>query len=141
MTEAKRLGPPVLVVGVGCRRGCGIDELAALLTETVASLGLAHVRMRAVASIEHKQGEDVIAQLAQRLGCNVVWLPATALRSVADRISESTAAAQWVGVPSVAEASALAAADTLGTGPSRLVATKRKSANATLALALLGEEQ
>ncbi len=103
-------------------------------------MGLEQAPIRAVASIEHKQGEEAILRLAERLGCSVIWLPDTAIRKVADRISATTAAVQWVGVPSVAEASALAAADAMGAGPSMLVATKRKSANATLALAQLGEQ-
>lgn len=140
MTEAKRSCPPAVVVGIGCRRGCGIDELSRLLAETLSFSGLEEASICAVASIEQKQDEDAIARLSERLSCDVVWLPETALRKVAHRISEITAAAKWVGVPSVAEASALAAADTLGAGCSRLVATKRKSPNATLALALVGDQ-
>ncbi len=63
-------------------------------------------------------------------------LPAEVLAGYHGRLSQTSAIAQRVtGSPSVAEASALALAERSSNRPARLWITKRKSANATLAVA------
>lgn len=127
---------PTLVAGLGCRRDCPLSELLALLDSTLAEHGSSTAELTALASSEHKANEPGLLQLAEYLCLPITFLPAEVLTGYHDHLSQtSDIALRVTGSPSVAEASALALAERLSSRTARLWITKRKSANATLAVA------
>lgn len=127
---------PALVVGLGCRRDCSLNELLALLDSTLAEHGSSTAELTALASSEHKADEPGLLQLAEHLGLPISFLPAELLTGYHGRLSETSAIAERAtGIPSVAEASALSLAEQLSGKPAHLWITKRKSVAATLAVA------
>jgi len=127
----------ILVAGLGCRKDCGADELLALLRTCLREAGLDETLLTALASSEAKQLEGGLRELARQLRLPLELLPAERLTPYENRLSStSELALRTTGSASVAEASALALAEALAEGPARLVLTKRRSANATCALAM-----
>jgi cobalt-precorrin 5A hydrolase/precorrin-3B C17-methyltransferase len=121
------LRPPSLVVGVGASRGVTADEAGGLVDAALAEAGLSAASVRHLATIDVKAGEPGLCALAASRGWELVTHPATALAVVAVP-NPSARVAAAVGTPSVAEAAAM-----LGGGT--LVVPKRRSANATVAVA------
>jgi len=139
-------GPPAgvptrVVLGVGASRGCPAGELAALADAALAEAGLTRGSVVAVSSADVKADEPAILALAAALGAPTRFLPAGELSAV-DVPTPSAVVAEHVGTPSVAEAAALlvaadVAAGADATGPARLLVTKRRSAHATCAVAVV----
>jgi cobalt-precorrin 5A hydrolase/precorrin-3B C17-methyltransferase len=127
------LRPPCLVVGVGASRGVTASEVLTLADQALAVGGLSAASVTTLATVAAKAGEPGIAEAARSRGWRLASHPASLLASIeVPQPSESVRAA--VGTPSVAEAAALASARALGSG-GELVVGKRKSANATVAVA------
>jgi cobalt-precorrin 5A hydrolase len=132
---------PTVVIGIGCRRDCRPAELIELLATALQEADLSSECIRAVATHRQKGDEPALNELAAWLQCELVLLEPAALDAMSARVSGTSAVAQHtLGVGSVAEASALACADGLGRGRSTLRLSKRKSANATLAIATVSED-
>jgi cobalt-precorrin 5A hydrolase/precorrin-3B C17-methyltransferase len=130
--EALILHPPVLVLGIGCERGCAADEIAELADASLAEAGLAHGAVAAVVSVDLKIAEPGIHALAARLGVPARFFPAARLLDETERLTErSEAVFRATGCWGVAEGAALAATGEGGA----LVVTKRKSRRATCAVA------
>ncbi len=127
------LHPPVLAVGVGCERGVEPSELIGLVRETLRRHDLAAQAVACVVSLDRKADEPAVHVLAAELRVPARFFSVETLSNVGSRLANpSTIVERAVGCPSVAEASALAAA-----GPgSDLVVAKTKSARATCAIAL-----
>ncbi|QLF91835.1 cobalamin biosynthesis protein [Pseudomonas sp. ABC1] len=135
------MGVERIVAGFGCRRGCTADELSTLLNAALLEQGLAGKRLDGLASSERKRDEPGLAQLAQGLGLDVVFINDECLQAQAAGLSEvSPVARREFALDGVAEAAALVLAGRLGRHPARLLMRKRRSANATLALAISQEE-
>ncbi|MDF3936573.1 cobalamin biosynthesis protein [Pseudomonas citronellolis] len=127
----------ILVAGFGCRRGCAADELLALLRACLAEARLDEGVLQALASSEAKALEGGLRDLARQLQLPLELLDAARLAPYEHRLTSTSALArQATGSPGVAEAAALALAESLAEGPARLLVTKRRSANATCALAM-----
>jgi cobalt-precorrin 5A hydrolase/precorrin-3B C17-methyltransferase len=124
--------PKSLVVGVGSARGVTAGEVAGLVDEALAAGGLAAASVRCLATADLKADEEGILQVARERGWDVVTHPAEELSSV-EVPNPSEVVRAEVGTPSVAEAAALLSAGPRG----ELVVQKRKSANATAAVARL----
>jgi cobalt-precorrin 5A hydrolase/precorrin-3B C17-methyltransferase len=124
------LRPRSLVVGAGASSNADPDALHQLLCDTLAKAGLHPAAIGAVATIDLKRSEPAVVQLAERLAVPLRTLPADALARV-EVPNPSPVVEAAVGTPSVCEAAALLAA-----GPdARLVVEKRRSAQATVAVA------
>ena len=121
--------PPALVVGVGCSRGVGEDEILTLVSQTLEDAGLSVESVAALASIDVKSDEDGLLEAAASLGVPLRFHAANEL-AVAEVPNPSTAVEKAVGTPSVAEASVVVSG-------AELVAEKRKSPNATVAVGRL----
>ena len=120
------LHPPSLVPGVGMSTDAGPADVDGLLDRTLTEAGLARASVAEVATIDRRRYHPAVTAL----GLPVRAFGAEELAAVAVP-TPSQAAVVAVGTPSVAEAAALLAA-----GPaSTLVAPKRKSAVATVAVA------
>ena len=121
-----------LVVGAGCARGCSAEELADLLEEALDTAGLAPEMIVAIGSLDLKADEPAMLSLAKAHNVPYRVFSAAQLRAFEDDVSDpSSVVESEVGTPSVSEASALA----LGGDGAKLVVTKHKSANATIAIA------
>jgi cobalt-precorrin 5A hydrolase len=107
-----------IAIGVGCRLGCAAETI-----ETLVRRALEHLPDGAplgLFTIADKRTEPGLTEAASRLGLNLVFLPRAALRDQASNVrTHSPRSEAQFGVPSVAEAAALAGA---GQGASLLVA-------------------
>ena len=121
------LRPPSLVVGVGASRGVAAEEVLALVDAALAEAGLSAASVTALATVDAKADEAGIVEAARRRGWPLGTHPAEVLAAIPVPNPSEVVRAE-VGTPSVAEAAALATADDL-------VAPKRKSAMATVAVA------
>ncbi|MBA9004070.1 precorrin-3B C(17)-methyltransferase [Thermomonospora cellulosilytica] len=127
--------PPSLVVGVGSARGVSAEEVGDLIDRALGEAGLSPASVRCVATVDLKADEAGILEAARERGWEVVTFPADVLAGV-DVPNPSEVVRAEVGTPSVAEAAALRAARSFGRG-AELVVAKRKTANATVAVARL----
>lgn len=123
------LHPRSLVVGMGCNKGTGVEQLRELLDATLAGAGLHPASVSAVVTHEVKAGELGLVQLCHQLGIPLLWHCAEEL--AAQPVPNPSQTVQGhVGTPSVAEAAVLAhGAD--------LVIGKQKSTDATCAVGRL----
>jgi cobalt-precorrin 5A hydrolase/precorrin-3B C17-methyltransferase len=125
--------PQVVTVGVGCARNCPPDELAALVQATLTEAGVATGAVHSINSLDLKADEPAMNRLATALDVPFRLFDAPTLEAMTPRLATpSEVVFAEVGTHGVAEAAALAQA-----GPeATLLATKRKTANATCALAI-----
>ncbi|MBS1167036.1 MAG: cobE [Proteobacteria bacterium] len=117
-----------LAIGVGCRKGVSAEAIVRLVAAVTAGLAPAV----GLFTIEDKRDEAALSEAAERLALPLVFLPRVALAAMADRIATpSSAALDRFGIPSVAEAAALAAF----AGRARLIVPRRTEAGVTVAVA------
>lgn len=120
------------VLGLGCERGVGFDELEKLALATCQAAGIAIEQLAAITSIDLKMDEVAINQLAAQWKVPLVYFDAVTLEAETPRlINPSEVVFFEVGCHGVAEASALAGVGQEG----QLIIPKQKSARATAALA------
>ncbi|MBE7219935.1 MAG: cobalamin biosynthesis protein [Caulobacteraceae bacterium] len=122
-----------LAIGIGCRRLCPAAAVLDVVNEACAGLDLTGAGLF---TIEAKRQEGGLREAAAALGLPLAFLPADDLATIAERVTyRSSRVADAVGVPSVAEAAALA-----GAGPgSRLIVPRLAHAAATCAVAAASE--
>jgi len=129
---------PALYAGFGCRRGCPVDVLDALLRQSLASQGLALEALRGIATISLKADEPGLRQLALRHGLILVIFDASELQAFEPLLSHRSAPAYaHTGCWGVAESTALALAGR-ELGSARLRVTRQSHGPATVALACGG---
>lgn len=118
-----------LAIGLGCRRECPAEAILAVVREACVGFDLTGAGLF---TAEAKCGEAGLREVAARLGLPLVFLPAEQLAMVANRVTHRSRRVEAaLGVPSVAEAAALA-----GAGPgSRLTVPRLAHAAATCAVA------
>lgn len=121
--------PRGLVAGLGCSGGAAADELAALLAAALDAAGLARAGLGLLATVDRKLAEPGLQRLAARLGLELRGFPPEALAPIAVP-NPSDVVQRAVGTPSVAEAAAI-----LASNGGELVAAKRTSPHATVAIA------
>ncbi len=125
----------MIVAGVGCKWGAPARDIEAAVLAALARAGIRSNALDCIATIAAKAGEAGIAATAAKLGVAVVFVSDTGLEAAGPRTAtRSERVLALTGVPSVAEAAALAAA-----GPSaRLIAPRLVIGSATCALAASG---
>ncbi|MEM7046411.1 MAG: cobalamin biosynthesis protein [Pseudomonadota bacterium] len=131
--------PAKLALGVGCVRGADPGAIADLVMQTLVSADLSAKAVGVVATIDLKQDEPALIQLAKTLDVPIHLFAAAHLD--AQPVGDSSAVVkQAVGSGSVAEAAALAAACPKGRRGrllrGRLLLGKHKNAHGTCAVAL-----
>ena len=126
----------MIVAGVGCRKGASADDVGAVIADALARAGVSAAALDLVAAPERKAGERGIAAAAAALGVPLVLVPSAELEAAGARVqTRSQRVLEMTGVPSVAEAAALAAA-----GPqARLIVPRIAAGTVTCALAAVGE--
>ncbi len=122
--------PRSLVVGVGCNRGTGIDEIAGAVETTLRKHRLAGRSVRALATVDLKRDDVGLRGYAERLGVPIRFYSPVELRSVDAPPNPSPVVQRWIGAPSVCEAAAL-----LASRAASLLVPKVKTKNVTVAVA------
>ncbi|MCT0225450.1 precorrin-3B C(17)-methyltransferase [Synechococcus sp. CS-1328] len=107
-----RWHPPTLWLGIGCERNTSSSLLERLVTRGLSSTGLAREAVAGLGSIDRKGDEPALLELAERHGWSLRLFEATALDAVAVP-NPSPVVAGEMGTASVAEASALLAAEAI----------------------------
>jgi len=122
----------MIVAGVGCRKGASAREIGAAIAAALSRAGLRTHALDVIAAPAVKSSEAGIAGAASDLGVPLVLVPRAELEAAGARtLTRSERVISFMGVPSAAEAAALAAAGPAG----RLVAPRTAVGPATCALA------
>jgi cobalt-precorrin 5A hydrolase len=128
------VGEAMIVAGIGCRKGASAVEISAVIADALARAGLDTLDL--VAAPESKGGEHGVAAAAAALGVPLVLVAKADLEAAGARTqTRSERVLALIGVPSVAEAAALAA----GGPAARLILPRITVGVATCALAVGGE--
>lgn len=124
--------PRTLVMGLGCERNAEASELITLAERVLAENDLSPASLAAIASIDLKADETAIHAVAAHYGVPARFFTAEELSRESPRLmNPSEIVAREVGVPGVAEASALATAGEDAT----LIVEKTRSSRGTCAIA------
>jgi cobalt-precorrin 5A hydrolase len=124
----------VIIAGIGCRRDCPTDAVIAVLCRAFAQAGC---RASVLAAPEFKAGESGLRAAAEALGLNFVTIGRSALEAVQGRcMTQSPPSLRTIGIASIAEGCALAAAGPNG----RLVLSRIAGEGTTCALAESGAQ-
>jgi cobalt-precorrin 5A hydrolase len=130
------MGEAMIVAGVGCRKGVAAAEVAAAITTALVRAGLTTNMLSLIATSAAKGEEAGIAAAASALGVPLVLVSQNDLEAAGDRTTtKSERVAALTGVPSLAEAAALAA----GGAAARLIGPRIAVGPATCALAQAGD--
>lgn len=130
---------PIHTIGIGCDRGCPIEQIEELAAECLPDLTPDPVTGKtlfAVASIDLKQDENAILEWAKAQAVPTFFYSAAQLNRYQDQLSyRSEVVYKEVGCYGVAEAAALAAAEEISGQKAELWITKQKKARATFSVA------
>ena len=127
---------PTFVVGLGCQRGCPTSTLRALLDQALQAHGIELKSIKALASIDLKRDEPSLQELAAQLALPLLYFSSEELAGYQSMLShQSQIAYERTGCYGVAESAALALAEQLLQAPAKLLISRQKYAQATLALA------
>lgn len=126
----------MIAAGIGCRTGCAGEEIAGLVRSAFEEASICDRTRIVLAAPERKRQEDGVHEAARLLSLPLRFIEDVAMAAAQDRtLTRSARVEAAVGVASVAEAAALAAA-----GPgSRLLLPRRSTPRATCALAISGD--
>lgn len=136
LTTAHRYTHPVYTLGMGCERHCPMEDLQTLLDDCLTKAALTLDQISSLHSIDLKQDEVGLIELAQGLEKPFITHSAQQLRTVEHALStRSDYVFNTVGVYGVAESAALLGAQQASAGVAELVLNKHKNARATCAIA------
>jgi cobalt-precorrin 5A hydrolase len=129
------MGEAVIVAGIGCRRGASAAAIEAVLAAALERAGVSAGALALIAAPERKCDEPGIAAAASARGVPLVAVAQRDLEGAGARaVTRSERSLATMGVPSVAEAAALAAAG----AAARLLLPRLALGPATCALATNG---
>ena len=126
---------PALVVGVGCNRNTPADEIQQAIETTLREAGLALKSVACLATVTAKADEPGLLQVTRQNGWTLQVVTPQEIQRVDHLPNWSPHAQKALGVPGVAEPSALLVA-----ASKKLLVEKRKFSNVTVAVALKGED-
>jgi cobalt-precorrin 5A hydrolase len=125
------VGEAMIIAGIGCRKGTPAAEIETAVSAALAQAGLDLAAICMLATSVAKETEPGIADVAVALGVPLTVVPAADLAAAGERIAtRSERVLALAGVPSVAEAAALAA----GGAAARLIVPRVVVGAATCAL-------
>ena len=128
----------IVAVGLGCRKGCGADEIVALVRTAMAKAEMSMESLSGLFAPAFKHGETGVAEAARMLGVPLVLIPEALMKAAEPRaVTTSERVIALIGLASVAETAALAGAGLA----SRLVQPRIASRNATCAIATAGDPE
>lgn len=121
-----------LTLGIGADSGVTLAELTTLVNQTLSAHALSQRDIACIVSLDTKQDEPALHDLARSLGVPAQFFDTATLRAETPRLqTPSPRVEATIGVAGVAEAAALAAAGPDGV----LIVPKTKSPHATCAIA------
>lgn len=124
--------PLRVTIGVGCARNCPAAELEALVMRELSDKNISPAAVHSINTLDLKADEPAVLALAKKLGVPLRVFGAEELNVVADKVlNPSKIVFLEVRTRSVSEAAALAQSP-----GSELISEKKKSQNATCAVAL-----
>jgi cobyrinic acid a,c-diamide synthase len=121
-----------VVLGVGCTSDASPDELASLACAALSDAGLSLQHVSLIATVASRLDHPAVVGLAARAGADRRGYTTEELGTITDVPTPSSAVQRQVGTASVSEAAAL-----LASSGGSLVMPKRKSARATVAVAMM----
>jgi len=124
------LRPRSLAAGIGCNRNTPMEEIEALLVQTLHRFQLSSAGLSCIASIDLKSDEAGLVRLARKHDLPFVTYAREDLGSVQSIQNPSDIVEKHVGVKSVCEAAAILSAQN-GT----LIVPKQSTRNVTVAIA------
>lgn len=125
----------MIVAGIGCRAGATAQEIDAAIAAALSNGGLAKDALKLIATSAAKEMERGIAAAASARGLPLKLVAQSDLEAAGERaVTKSERVRELMGVPSVAECAALAAAG----ASARLVVPRVAVGPATCALAITG---
>lgn len=124
------LRPRVLVVGMGCNRGTSEAEIERLFVDTLNDAQLSQMSVKSLASVEDKKDEAGLLGFAKKRGLEIKFFTKLRLLKGKTPSGASETVFRNLGVYGVCEPAALLAA-----GAKKLLVAKKKTKNATIAIA------
>jgi len=127
------LVPPVLSIGVGCRRGISTEAVLETIKTAVEQIGASLKAVSGINSIDLKSDEVALIEAAKYLRVPFQTYTAIEIQAVIEKeqLSRSKFVKEKIGVDGVCEAASL-----LGTQRGRLILTKFKGQGVTVAISL-----
>ena len=125
-TEANK----TYTLGVGCRKGTGVDEIQRGVEQFLESHSLNPKDIRAAASVDIKKGEEGITRAFEALGIPLVYFSGQQINEFDGDFTPSEAAQRQLGIKGVSEPCAL-----LAGRKSKIIVPKTIIGSITLALA------
>ncbi|MEM7029907.1 MAG: precorrin-4 C(11)-methyltransferase [Chloroflexota bacterium] len=126
--------PPVLVVGVGCKKDVPADEIHTAIETTLTEAGLALSSIHKIATVDFKVEEAGLQAVAKSLDCDLVGVSQAQLASLPFEDFSPSAAQDKFGVAGVAEPSALLVSQ------GEIIVPKRSFERCTVAIALISDD-
>lgn len=123
------LVPPVVRLGIGCRRGIGAGAIRTLVDRVLAENAVHPAAVRGAASIDLKRGESGLLEFCRERGWPIEFYPASRLEAVEGTFTPSDFVLQTVGVDNVCERAAMADGE-------RLIIKKTAGGGVTVAAAV-----
>lgn len=121
----------VIIAGIGCRKGASATQVREAITAALVGSGVSRDLLRFIATADFRGAEPGIVAAANALCLPLLVVPIADLESVAPHtITHSERVVALTGLPSVAEAAALAA----GGCSARLLAPRTVAGPVTCAL-------
>lgn len=105
-----RLVPPVIILGIGCRKGTPAGQIQAAIHQLLKEQNLHPLSIAAVATIDLKKEEPGLLAAAETLQIPVICYSSEELAAVPGDFTESAFVKQITGVGNVCERAALKAA-------------------------------
>ncbi|MBQ6504068.1 MAG: cobalt-precorrin 5A hydrolase [Flexilinea sp.] len=123
-----RLIPPVLHLGIGCKRGTAAETIRKAVSEMLERYNIDSRAIRCAASIDLKADEPGLREYLQNTGLRSEFYSAERLQAVPGEFSRSDFVMKVTGVDNVCERAAMVGAD-------QLIVPKTVFSGVTLALA------
>lgn len=111
--ETLLLVPPVLHLGIGCRRGISSEAIEAAVDQVCKNSGIHPKAIKQVASIDLKAKEDGLLEFCKKRGLPVSFYSARVLGEIPGAFTPSERVLRVTGVDNVCERAAMIGAETL----------------------------
>ena len=105
-----RLVPPVIILGIGCRKGTPAGQIQSAIHQLLKEQNLHPLSIAAIATIDLKKEEPGLLAAAEALQTPVICYSSEELAAVPGDFAESAFVKQITGVGNVCERAALKAA-------------------------------
>lgn len=106
-----RLIPRSLVLGMGCRKGVSVEAVRRTALEAVSRLGVSHLAIGALATVDRKREEEAFLQLSKEWRLDFRFFSAEDLEAVDGSFQESNFVRTTIGVGNVCERAAVRMAE------------------------------